>query len=196
MTELFDYLVSRPDVVTSIFAALATLFAAIATWSGPQAAARLSEKLRERTEDQLERRRIKYSIFSTLMQERAQIYSQEAVRALNLIDVAFNDSRSVREAWFELFTAFDKSKGIPAHAQDERLRHLLQAMSNELGLGDGFRSDDFNRVYYPDAIAREQRLKALQQEALIRELQGGSSPSANSAPVFLSSKSFPPRPNN
>jgi hypothetical protein len=52
-----------------------------------------------------------------LMKERAQIYSENGIKALNLIDVVFNDSREVREAWSELFLAFQMKPFLP-HVQD------------------------------------------------------------------------------
>src|ERR1700676_3565206 len=93
-------------LLTAIFSAIATLFAAIATWSAPITAAKLAENLRRGSERDDERRRQKLSVFTTLMQERAQIHSESGVRALNVIDVVFNESREVREAWSELFLVF------------------------------------------------------------------------------------------
>src|SRR5450759_5219819 len=93
-------------LLTAIFSAIATGLAAYATWRAPTAAANLAESLRRDAEQQDQRQRQKLSVFATLMQERAQIHSENSVRALNLIDVVFNESREVREAWSELFLAF------------------------------------------------------------------------------------------
>ena len=86
-------------LLIAIFSAIATGLAAFATWRAPTAAAKLAESLRRDAERHDELQRQKLGLFASLMQERAQIYSDNGVRALNLIDVVFNESRDVREAW-------------------------------------------------------------------------------------------------
>jgi hypothetical protein len=86
-------------IATAVFSAVATGFTAFATWQAPRAAAKLSESLRRDAEKAQERQRSKLQIFVTLMQERAAIYSETAVKSLNLIDVVFSDSREVCDAW-------------------------------------------------------------------------------------------------
>src|SRR5208282_1748992 len=94
------------SLLAAIFSAVATGLAAFAAWSAPRAAAKLAESLRREGERHDALQRNKLQLLATLMQERAQIYSENGVHALNLIDVVFNDSREVREAWAELFLAF------------------------------------------------------------------------------------------
>src|ERR1035441_9597759 len=108
-------------LTAAIFSAIATGFAAFATWNAPRTAARLAESLRREAESHNERQRLKVQVFTTLMQERAQIHSDQGVRALNLIDVVFNDAREVREGWAELYLAFYMKPLVP-HVIDERLR--------------------------------------------------------------------------
>ena len=110
-------------LLAAVFSAIATALAAFAAWSAPRAAAQLAESLRRDAERQNERQRLKLKVFSTLMQERAQIHSDEGVRALNLIDVVFNETREVRESWSELFLAFQMKPTIQ-HVITERLRKL------------------------------------------------------------------------
>src|SRR5262245_23484574 len=112
-------------LILGAFAAIATGFAAYATWRAPRSAAELAEQLRQASEKQSERRRLKLHVFATLMQERASLATLDGVRCLNLIDVIFHDCREVREAWAELFLAFDPRRNIPVHVQEERLRKLL-----------------------------------------------------------------------
>jgi hypothetical protein len=69
------------------------------------------------------------------MQERAEIYSENALRVLNLIEVVFNDAREVREAWAELYLAFSM-KPYLQHVTEERLRKLLAAIAKDIGLAD------------------------------------------------------------
>jgi hypothetical protein len=93
-------------IATAVFSAVATGFAAFAAWQAPRAAAKLAESLRRDAEKAQERQRSKLQIFVTLMQERAAIYSETAVKSLNLIEVIFSDSREVCDAWVELFAVF------------------------------------------------------------------------------------------
>jgi hypothetical protein len=181
----------------AIFSAIATLFAAIATWRGPRSAAALAEALRAKSEVSNEKRRMKLFVFTTLMQERAAYYSSEAVKAFNLIDVVFNESRKVRNAWSEFHAAMDSTNRIPEHAQQERFRILLSTMADDIGLTDQLRSDDLNRTYYPTALAEEEHVKSLQRKAAINQLTQNESPAANTAPsdgsLSIASK-FPPAP--
>lgn len=190
---MIEYAVDHPEVIAAAFSALATVFAALATWLGPRSAAKLGEKLRRDAESQQEQRRLKMFVFTTLMQERAMIWSQDAVRALNLIDVVFKDSETVREAWAELYLSFDTSKQIPAHTQEERIRSLLKAIAVDIGLSDGLRLDDFGRVYYPNALAEEDAVRRLELQAAMKRLRPDAPPAANTSPVAIDSP-YPPRP--
>lgn len=174
--------------------ALATAFAAYATWMGPRSAAKLAERLRREGEAAYEQRRMKLFVFTTLMQERAIFVSSDAVRALNLIDVVFKDAIAVREAWAELFLAFDTKNNIPSHVQEERFRHLLREMAVDIGLADGLRLDDFGRVYYPNALAEEEAVRRLERQAALQRLSGQASPTANSASTPQATSPFPPKP--
>ncbi len=89
-------------LIIAIFSAIATGLAAVATWRAPLAAAKLAEALRRNSDRDQERQKNKLHLFTTVMQERAAIYSEAGVRSLNLIDVVFNESRAVRDAWAEL----------------------------------------------------------------------------------------------
>ena len=184
MTENLAFLIA-------IFSAIATAFAAFATWSAPRAAAKLAESLRRDAERHDERQRRKLQVFATLMQERAQIYSENGVRALNLIDIVFNESREVREAWSELFLAF-QMKPLLQHVVDERLRKLLGAIAKDIGLADELRTDDLGRVYFPIVQQQEQFIKDMQRQQILASLQGQNAAGA-SAPA-LQNTAWPPKP--
>jgi hypothetical protein len=173
------------------FSAVATGLAAFIAWRAPLSAAQLAESLRKTAERENERRRLKFHVFATLMQERASLASLDNVRALNLIDVVYNDCRDVREAWSELFLTFEASQHIPPHVQDERLRKMLAAMAKELSLGDNLRNDDLGRVYYPNALAEEEYVRRLERQAAKARLEG-QAPTANTAPPVISL--WPPKP--
>ena len=179
-------------LATTVFSAVATGFAALATWHAPRAAAKLSEALRQDSEKVQERQRSKLQIFVTLMQERAAIYSETAVRSLNLIDTVFNDSREVCDAWAELFAVFNMSP-VPPIVLDERLRKLLTEMAKDIGIEGNLRSADFSRVYSPRPIEEDRLIRDLQRQQLLSILQGQSSPAANASAVSTTGP-FPPRP--
>lgn len=178
-------------LATAIFSAIATGFAAFATWYAPRAAAKLAEALRRDAERGQERQRNKLHVFATLMQERAAIYSENAVRALNLIDVVFSDSREVREAWSELYLIFS-SNPIPPHVLEERLRKLLAAMAKDIGLGENLRTDDLGRVYSPNAVTQDRLIRDMQRQQTLTALKGQNSPATNSATA--ENTAWPPKP--
>ncbi len=180
------------QTVAAGLSAVAAIAAAVAAWRGPLSAAELAERLRRAGEVEHERRRLKLWVFSTLLQERAQSYSIEGVRAFNLIDVVFMDVKTVREAWADLYTSYDAKNNVPLHARDERMRKLLQAMAADLQMSDGLRIDDFTRVYLPNALAEEQRLQQLEREAALKRLQVGAAPDANVAAPQTTN--WPPKP--
>jgi hypothetical protein len=179
------------SLAAAIFSAIATGLAAFATWRAPTAAARLAETLRRDSERAQERQKNKLHVFAMLMQERAAIYSENAVRALNLIDVVFVDSRKVREAWAELFLIF-ATNPIPPHVLEERLRKLLTAMAEDIGLGDNLRTDDLGRVYSPNAVAQDRFIRDIQRQQTLAALKSQTSPATNTAAV--DNTLWPPKP--
>jgi hypothetical protein len=178
MNEIFS-------LIAAIFSAIATGFAAWATWHAPVAAATLAETLRRDTERNQERRRQKFEVFSALMQERLPlgIYSENGVRALNVIDVVFNDSRPVREAWALYYYDVDPRNNVPPHMQKEHLRQLLAAIANDIGFGDEFRIEDFDRIYLPTPLYQDRLIRDIERQQLLARLQQGQmQPAANVAP--------------
>ncbi|GGF42724.1 DUF6680 family protein [Mameliella alba] len=179
-----------PDLLAAIAAALsafATIAAAYAAWRVPKSAAILSETLRREAEQDSEQKRLKLFVFTTIMQERASVFSAESVRALNLIDVVFNDSEPVREAWAELYNAFNARNASPFD-HDSKLRALLKVMSEDIGLGSKLKTDDLGRVYFPNSLAEEHEVQHLERKAALQRLKGP--PSGQHKPLSL----FPPKP--
>ena len=170
----------------AIFSAVATGFAAVATWRAPRSAATLAESLRRDAERHGELQKRKMSILTVLMQERARINSDEGVRALNSIDIVFADSREVREAWAELLLAFTMQPLVIMHVVEERLRRLLAAVAKDVGIADQLRIDDLGRVYYPTSQQQEQLIKDMQRQFVLNSLMQKNAGGANSV--------FPPKP--
>jgi hypothetical protein len=188
---------SNPAVIAAFLSAIAAIAAAIATWRGPQSAAIMAERLRRESEDAQESRRFRLNVFATIMQNRAEIYGEDSVRALNSIDVAYSASVPVREAWAELLNALNSSNH-PAHVIDERIRKLLREMARDLGISDTLRQDDFGRVYFPTALAEERSVRELERKASLQRLTGNSAPSANAAAALDPEiqKKWPPIPDD
>jgi hypothetical protein len=178
-------------LLIAIFSAIATGFAAVATWRAPITAAKIAESLRRDAERHDEHQRQKLNVFATLMQERAQIHSANGVRALNLVDIVFNESREVREAWSELFMAF-QMKPFLQHVIDERLRKLLGAIAKDIGLADELRNDDLGRVYFPIVQQQEQFIKDMQRQQILASLQGQNAAVASTP--HLQNTAWPPKP--
>lgn len=182
-----------PTIIAPLLSAVAAIAAAVAAWRVPLATARMADQLRQRSDADMESRRFRLNIFAYIMQGRAEIWSEETVRALNSIDVAFNHSRSVREAWAELYQALN-SRPQPTHLVDERVRKLLREMAQDLGLAESLRMDDFGRVYFPTAMLEEREVRALERQATLARLKGTSSPAENTSTSEEVAALWPPKP--
>lgn len=166
MTELSAWLAP----IAALLSAIATGFAGYAAWKAPRSAAELAEKLRKQSELETETRRMKVYIFTQLMQDRGTTITREGTRALNLIDLVYADSDSVRDAWAELYNSYGIQE-MPWHERQKRLHNLLKVMATDLGLSGRLRVDDFGRIYYPIAIEKEDRIQMLRNERLLKELE-------------------------
>ena len=76
---------------------------------------------------------------------------------------------------------------------------MLIAMADDLGLGNELRNDDFGRVYTPNILAEENRLRDLERKAALARLsQDAAAPTANTASPLATSQSivnpYPVRP--
>lgn len=183
---------SSSAVVAAFLSAVAAIAAAIATWRAPISAAQIAERLRRQGDSELEARRFKLNVFATIMQGRAELASEDTVRALNSIDVAFNKSEGIRESWAELYQSLNTSPW-QAHVVDERMRRLLREMAQDLGISDTLRIDDFGRTYFPTALAQDREMRSLERAATLKQLMGQAAPEQNAATDAASL--WPPKPN-
>ena len=172
-------------VGAAMFSAIAGVFAPIATWRSPIAAARLAEELRRKAQREDEKLRL----FTTLMQERTRIDAYDAVRALNLIDVVFSTSGTVRDAWAQLLAGLTSATQVPPHVTQERLQKLLAAMAADLGLAEQLRVDDFSRSYFPTSLQQSWFIQDMQRKQALQNLQS-QPPEANAGTPTV----WPPRP--
>jgi hypothetical protein len=157
----------------ALWAAGATTWGVIATLRAPKNAAEFAAKLEANMRTASERKDRKFSIFLSLMQDRANLVTWDSTRALNLIDVVFSDCREVRDAWHQLHSAFETSRySLPAGREnaEEKTILLLEAMANNLGFATSFSKADFERRYLP--IDLFQQIEA--QRAAARALTQGA----------------------
>ena len=77
---------------------------------------------------------------------------------------------------------------------DERVRRLLSAMARDLGIADALRNDDLSRFYFPEVQVKEQLVKDMQRDQLLKSLQSGSA--ANATAPGLSDGLWPPKPDS
>ena len=181
-------------VGAAFLSAVATAFAAVATFRGPSQAARLANELRKQSETESEKQRLKMWVFTSIMQERATINAPDSVRALNLIDVVFLDSREVREAWAELLIGLDRYQEIGTALIDEKIRRLLIEMAKDLQVADSLRLDDIGRIYVPNSMAEENEIAARHRALTLEELRGGHRSKSNRENEQKLLEQWPPKP--
>ena len=108
----------------------------------------------------------KVRIFTILMSTRYDIAVEESVKALNMLDVVFNSSKRVRNAWREFHDATNLPES-PTRGQaivDKHLR-LLEVIAEDIGYKN-IRWDDIKQYYYPDGLATKR-----QDETMLRKAQ-------------------------
>jgi hypothetical protein len=169
-------------IAISLFAAVVAIVSAWVAWKAPQVAARLAEDLRQTAA----RADMKRWVFLTLMQQRATPFTEEAVRAFNMIDVVFVDAPTVREKWAMYLKSQDRREQLPPHERVKRLTELLAAMTTDIGL-TGVGATDLERSYFPDYVRRgikiQDMTRAWQEQELDRAVAEAS---ANTTPQALS----------
>jgi hypothetical protein len=122
-----------------------------------------------------EKRDMKRWVFNTLVGTRHGPITDEAVRALNMIDVVFHDSPKVRQYWREYYDML----GNPFLSQPEGFRQrqtknleMIGAMAKDLGLEKSITALDVDRVYYPQALGEQARKAQSISDELLRVLRG------------------------
>lgn len=138
----------------------------IAILVSPAVAVLISMWIQKR-KDKLQYKRF---IFSNLMATRHQFISDEIVRALNMIDVAFHDNKNVRKLWKEYLDMLN-NQGLNNPSgwkqRDIKRLELIQEMAKAVGYGKEITHLDVDRVYMPTGLAEErQRAKEIGDELL------------------------------
>lgn len=135
-------------IITAIFSGLVATIATL-YWNH-----------KERTKDE------KRKILTILMSKRYDIVSMESVNALNMIDVVFYTSISIRKAWQEFMKATElpESQTRPQLINDKYLR-LLEEIAKDIGYNN-LNWEDIKHYYIPIGLSN-----SLQEEATLRRVQ-------------------------
>jgi len=163
-----------PEEVQAL-AAVATFFAAAlavwATFKAPKRAAEFAEGLRLANMEADERRRMKLTIFSNLMQYRAQILNPNAIGSLNLIDLIFRDVPEVRLAWAH-FLAAANEKPFSSAKLMERYYGIIEKMARHLNLADEITISDIENTYYPQILGDIDEASLLENQEKLSRFKG------------------------
>ena len=140
--ETFAILAAAAAMLSSVCAALAAVL-------GPY---RVSNMLvRQQTHFRIERslHEEKIRIFHRLMAHRLNFTHPDAIAAMNLIDVVWVDSPSVRERWDSFHRVLDNYR-FTRQQIDQQFFELLRAIAQDLGLSRKLKNADFARAYYSE----------------------------------------------
>ncbi|RNJ63853.1 MAG: hypothetical protein EDM03_05670 [Porphyrobacter sp. IPPAS B-1204] len=157
-----DWLTAGAALCTLLTAVVAVYFAAKA----PKKAAEWAEKYRRQSEQASEREKLRMQVFVALMKCRSQLLHQDALAALNLVDVAFSDVPAVREAYRSFHDATGED---PSSAEKiiERYHALIDKVSQAVGMADQISVSDIRAGYYPLALGRLDEAALAEAEAKI-----------------------------
>ncbi len=157
----------RPIEIINIFAILLS----------PVIALLISKWLDNRKEKRFQR----LSILGTIIANRHTPTSPDAVRAMNLIDIAFYKDVKVRTLWKEYLEKLS-NEGLDnelgwKQRKDKNLE-LIHAMAKNLGYGDAITHLDVDRFYYPLGLSSQETTGKEITAELLRVLKATQSLSA------------------
>ena len=146
-----------------------------------------------------ERRKPRIALFTTLLATRTFRLSDEHVRALNLIDVTFHDSRKVRSVWREYFDMLNNAGLNNPNGwkqRESKFFEMLTAMATAVGHDTEITHTDVERVYVPEGLVTEkQRFVEISTE-LLRVLKTVPHVSPSASPSPPSTPSAPAKPSS
>ena len=152
------------EIATIGVAVVAALVAAVSPY--------ITWKLGRRGQKEDAKRQVRLNVFSAVMENRHSSESFEAIRALNIIDVAYHDSPNVRRIWREYYDMINSGAffqdEIGFQLRNQKLQDLLTEMARSLDFGvDRF---DVARIYAPKWLTDEERLRALDRHNRLQAL--------------------------
>jgi hypothetical protein len=149
-------------------------------------APRISWMLNQRSQEEAAKRKTKVWIFSQLMEHRHTSISHEAVRAFNLIDLAFHDEKDVRNTWRDYHSMISNpaffSSSVSMELVRQKRTELLSLMAQRLGYDiDRF---DVERIYFPNWLAQNEEINDLERAARLTALRNGTTPEVTTPKVM------------
>jgi len=120
------------------------------------------------------RRDEKRFILATCLAHRAAwAMSEDSVRALNLIDIVFSESKAVRDHWKQLKEATLGNVTDPSVAKfiEDKYTALLDEMARDLKLGK-LSQLDLNSPYLPQGVVAQRTSQQEAQSLLLAVLKG------------------------
>lgn len=149
----------------------------IAILVAPRAAVRIQRDLDAEREQEREKRMRKLWVFYTLMETRGTRLDPSHVRALNRIDLDFQEHPTVRDAWhiyhnhLNIHTESEEENKRWGEKANELLSELLYKMSQELGYD--LTRDHLQRVVYvPTAFGSDYAWQQMVRHHLWEVLEG------------------------
>jgi len=129
-------------------------------------------------EKRRETRKRKLHILDILMANRARLLALETVQALNQIEIVFYDTPSVRNKWKELFSQFERIRGLTgadleesARKRDDLLVELISLMATSMGY-DLSHTLIKGQRYNPQAFVDEEKYQMETRKAFLPILKG------------------------
>ncbi|MEH6758457.1 MAG: DUF6680 family protein [Parasphingorhabdus sp.] len=132
---------------------LAAFSALIIAWKAPKAAARWADRYRSESEKANEREKLRTNVFISLMKCRSQLVHQDALAALNLLDVAFAEDKPVRDAYRSFIEATGESPSNYTKIL-ERYYVIIEKVAQAVGMSDQISTFDVRGGYYPTVLGK------------------------------------------
>lgn len=117
-------------------------------------------------------------VMNALIQHRANIYAEDRIKALALVDVAFYRHKSVRAEWAEYYTMVNNAglnDGNGGAIREAKYMDLIVAMAQVLGYGRTIGHGDLLRKYSPQGLATMAESDAQTKAELLRVLRNTQS---------------------
>lgn len=113
---------------------------------------------------------LKNQVFTTLMAQRGFPTSPEWIRALNLIDVVFENNPKVLKLWHEYYDLLHhEDKPLMIEQWERKKLELLSEIAKDLGY-KGLQQIDIDKVYIPKGYLEETDLASSTLKQLLNVL--------------------------
>lgn len=112
-------------------------------------------------ENRAERRKDKMEIFKALMIARVTVrkygWTDESVKALNIIDIVFADDKNVRQAWKDLYSKFCNRNPSEAELNEiyKSICKLIESIAISLGYKDKITWEIIQSPYMPEKVKQQ-----------------------------------------